>query len=99
MRSVSKMSESSFKTFTIKNQKLCSINNSYELDFFNNPKNSFANTYFPNGYIDIIKTKNILKNFIHGNKVLPYIIKDNVIDIDSKNDLEYANYIFKQNKY
>ena len=98
MRSVSKMSESSFKTFIIKNSKLCSLNNKFELDIFNNPKNSFPETYFPNGYIDIIKTKNIFKNFIHGNKVLPYIINDKVVDIDSIEDLKYANYIFKSKK-
>ena len=98
MRSVSKMSESSFKTFIIKNSKLCSLNNKFELDIFNNPKNSFPETYFPNGYIDIIKTKNIFKNFIHGNKVLPYIINDKVVDIDSIEDLKYANYIFKIKK-
>ena len=98
MRSVSKMSESSFKTFIIKNSKLCSLNNKFELDIFNNPKNRFPETYFPNGYIDIIKTKNIFKNFIHGNKVLPYIINDKVVYIDSIEDLKYANYIFKSKK-
>ena len=98
MRSVSKMSESSLKTFIIKNSKLCSLNDDFELDIFNNPKNSFPETYFPNGYIDIVKTKNIFENFIHGNKVLPYIIDDKVVDIDSIEDLKYANYIFKSNK-
>jgi CMP-N,N'-diacetyllegionaminic acid synthase len=97
MRSASKMSESSFKTFIIKDSKLCSINNNFKLDFFNNPKNSFPNTYFPNGYIDIIKTKNILKNFIHGNKVLPYLTKGKIIDIDTLDDLQYANFIYKKN--
>lgn len=97
MRSASKMSESSFKTFIIKDFKLCSINNNFKLDFFNNPKNSFPNTYFPNGYIDIIKTKNILKNFIHGNKVLPYLTKGKIIDIDTLDDLKYANFIYKKN--
>lgn len=98
MRSVSKMSESSFKTFVIINSKLCSLNNDFELDIFNNPKNNFPVTYFPNGYIDVVKTKNILKNFIHGNKVLPFIINDKVVDIDSIEDLKYANYIFKSKK-
>ena len=97
MRSASKMSESSFKTFIIKDSKLCSIDNNFKLDFFNNPKNSFPNTYFPNGYIDIIKTKNILKNFIHGNKVLPYLTKGKIIDIDTLDDLQYANFIYKKN--
>ena len=94
MRSVSKMSESSFKTFIIKNSKLCSINNNFKLDFFNNPKNNFPKTYFPNGYIDIVKTKKYFKNFIHGNKVLPYLINDRVVDIDTLDDLKYANFIY-----
>ena len=98
MRSASKMSESSFKTFIIKDSKLCSINNNFKLDFFNNPKNSFPNTYFPNGYIDIIKTKNILKNFIHGNKVLPYLTKGRIIDIDILSDLQYAKFVYKTSK-
>ena len=98
MRSVSKMSESSLKTFIIKNSKLCSLNDNFELDIFNNPKNNFPETYFANGYIDIVKTKNIFENFIHGNKVLPYIINDKVVDIDSIEDLKYANYIFKSKK-
>ena len=71
-----------------------SINNNFKLDFFNNPKNNFPKTYFPNGYIDIVKTKNILKNFIHGNKVLPYLINDRVVDIDTLDDLKYANFIY-----
>ena len=37
MRSASKMSESSFKTFIIKDSKLCSINNHFTLDFFIHP--------------------------------------------------------------
>ncbi len=95
MRSISKMSESSFKTFKIKDSKLCSLNNNFKLDHFNNPKNSFPYTYFPNGYIDIVKTKNILNNIIHGNKVLPYIVEGKIIDIDTKEDLQYANYVYK----
>ena len=96
MRSISKMSESSFKTFIIKDSKLCSINNDFNLDFYNNPKNSFSSTYFANGYIDIVKTKNILNNFLHGNKVLPYLIKGKIIDIDTKEDLHFANFIYKK---
>ena len=98
MRSVSKMSESSYKTFIIKKSKLCSIDNTFELDHFNNPKNSFPNTYLANGYIDIIKTKNILNNFIHGNKVLPFIVKDRVVDIDTLHDLKFADYVYGYNR-
>ena len=95
MRSVTKMSESSFKTFIIKNSKLCSLNKNFNLDFYNNPKEKFAETYYPNGYIDIIKTSNILKGFMHGNKVLPFVIKNKVVDIDNYDDLSYAKYLYK----
>ena len=36
--------------------------------------------------------------FVDGNKVLPFIINDKVVDIDSIEDLKYANYIFKSKK-
>ena len=91
MRSVYEMSNPSFKTFIIKNNLLCSLNGSdFNLDKYNIPKENFKKTYLPNGYIDIIKTKNILKNKFHGNKVLPFLIKSHVIDIDNMDDLKNA---------
>ncbi len=87
LRSVSLMSNPSFKTFRIKNKKLCSIvKNDYSLDKYNLPKELFERTYVPNGYIDIFKTKNILKNFIHGSKVYPFIINELNFDIDDLRD-------------
>ena len=47
-----------------------------------------------NGYIDIVKVDNIIKkNFLHGKKVVPFLIRTPSVDIDSKNDLEYAKYL------
>ena len=87
LRSVIQMSNPSYKTFIIKNKKLCSLfKNDFNLDKYNLPKEYFKRTYLPNGYIDIIKTKNILKSFIHGNKVKPFIVNEFNSDIDDMDD-------------
>jgi CMP-N-acetylneuraminic acid synthetase len=92
MRSVSLMSNTAFKTFRIIDYKLCGLcKKDYDLDKYNLPRQLFQKTYMPNGYIDIVKTKNILNNIFHGAKVLPYLIFGNVIDIDSKNDYNSIN--------
>ena len=81
------MSNPSFKTFRIKNKKLCATSKlDYHLDKYNLPKEMFEKTYFPNGYIDIFKTKNIFKNYMHGNKVYPFIVNEFNSDIDDLHD-------------
>lgn len=87
LRSVVQMSNPSFKTFIIKNKKLCSLlKNDFDLDKFNLPKEFFKKTYLPNGYIDIIKTKNIYRSYLHGNKVKPFIVNEFNSDIDDMED-------------
>jgi|TARA_B100001964_G_scaffold119282_1_gene132696 CMP-N-acetylneuraminic acid synthetase len=96
MRSVSVMSNPSYKTMRVKNKKLCSIiNKDFDLDKLNKPKEFYETTYLPNGYIDIIKTANIKNKKLHGNKVLPYIINEFNSDIDSIEDLKYVDYRIK----
>ena len=97
MRSVSRMSNPSYKTMRILNGKLCSIiNNEFNLDKYNKPKEFFSKTYLPNGYIDIIKTSNIIKSKLHGSKVLPYIVDDFNSDIDSLKDYNYVKNIIEK---
>ena len=99
LRSVYLMSNPSYKTFIIKKNYLCSLDQKdFDLDKYNIPKENFKNTYLPNGYVDIIKTKNILKNIFHGNKVLPFIIKEPTIDIDDKFDFLNAKKFFEKTK-
>jgi len=99
--SVTPMSETSYKTFEIKNNKLCGIyTNSFELDKFHKPRQMYPVTYSANGLIDIIKTELILKSKkTHGNKVMPFISNEIYVDIDHLNDLKYAEYIMKIKKY
>ena len=97
MRSVSRMSNPSYKTMRILNGKLCSIiNDEFNLDKYNKPKEFFSKTYLPNGYIDIIKTSNIIKSKFHGSKVLPYIVDDFNSDIDSLKDYNYVKNIIEK---
>ena len=100
LRSVSKMSETSYKTFYIKNKKLCGVlNNKFLLDSLNLPKEKFKETFSGNGCIDIIKSKNLKKGIIHGSKVYPYITKNVYVDIDYNNDIKYAKFILNNFKY
>ena len=97
MRSVSLMSNTSYKTMRIIKGKLCSIiNKDFNLDKYNGPRDLFPETFLPNGYIDIVKTSNIKENIFHGKKVLPYIIYDFNSDIDSIEDYEYVKFKLKK---
>ena len=71
---------------------------SYKIDNLNLPKEKFGNTYSGNGCIDLIKTNNITNGILHGNKCYAYVTKDICVDIDYKNDIEYAKFILKNNK-
>ena len=64
---------------------------------FNQPRQILPQCYLHNGYIDIIKTSIIENETISGNKILPYIMKnDNIIDIDNESDWKDAEKKLKQ---
>ena len=99
MRSVSKMSESSYKTFIIDKKILKTIcTKSSNIEKYNNPKELFKNTYFPNGYIDMIKSSNLKNKILHGKKVIPYVIKEETKDIDDLRDLKYVKLLISKSK-
>lgn len=99
LRSVSLMTNPVHKSVIIKKNNLFSpILNSFSLDKINNPRQAYSNSYLPNGYIDIIKTKSIFKGFLHGNRVMPYISKNFVSDIDSLWDLKIAGFLRNNKK-
>ena len=56
---------------------------------FNKPSQYFKNIYKPNGYIDILKTKHLLKNKnIYGNKILKFVTPK-IIEIDDEEDVNF----------
>jgi len=100
LRSGHEMSETAYKQFEIEGgyfKKICT--GSFNLDDANENRQSFPKTYFPNGYVDILKTSFVLKNeLLHGNKVLSYIT-DFAIEIDTIEDFEFLEWqMNKDNK-
>ena len=77
------------KNIKLFNGKLCNISKlNFDMDKLNQPRQSYEKTYVANGYVDLVKTKNILKNIFHGSAVHPYLIKEFNSDIDNHEDLE-----------
>jgi N-acylneuraminate cytidylyltransferase len=99
LRSVSPMINPVNKSVIIKSDKLFSpIFKSFSLDNINYPRQKYSKSYLPNGYIDIIKTKSILKGFLHGNRVMPFINQGFVSDIDNLLDFKIAIYLSHNKK-
>ena len=98
LRSCHKMSESSYKTFEIKNRKLVTLcKNDSNIEKSNRNRQSFPVTYNANGYVDIIRTEMIIKNnIIHGDKVLGYVT-DPVLEVDEKEDFSRLEYEINKN--
>jgi CMP-N,N'-diacetyllegionaminic acid synthase len=77
-------------------EKVFSSNGNYYQDYkgekinnesFNKPSQYFKNIYKPNGYVDILKTKHLLKNKnIYGNKILKFVTPK-IIEIDDEGDI------------
>ncbi|MCX5809913.1 MAG: acylneuraminate cytidylyltransferase family protein, partial [Proteobacteria bacterium] len=94
LRSVHEMSESAYKAFEIDGNYLKSVgSNSFALDTFNDPRQSFNKTYQANGYVDIVKTKYVIENKkLHGDHVIAFVTP-HVVEIDTLNDFDYLEYL------
>ena len=98
LRTVTEMSDPSYRTCRIVDGKICSIlRKDFDMQKYWRPRQNFEKTYFGNCIIDIYKTENILKGSLWGNKIFPYIVKDKTTDIDSMEDFEYSKYLFTKN--
>ena len=98
LRTISKMSESSFKSLRIVNGKLCSIlKKDFDVDKYNKAQAQYPKTYVANGIVDIYLTKNILKGTLLGKKSLPFEVDDFNSDIDTPKDLLSVKLYLKRN--
>lgn len=88
LRTVSLFEKSPFKMYTIENNNLNplfkNINNIKEP--YNCGRQMLPTCYIHNGYVDIIKTNILKNNTISGDNIYPYIIYENIIDIDTIDD-------------
>lgn len=91
LRSVEKMTESAYKCFEIDAHKLRPVgSDSFELDGANRARQLFPPTYYPNGYVDVLRPSFIrASGLIHGDKVMPFIT-ELTIEIDCEADFERA---------
>jgi CMP-N-acetylneuraminic acid synthetase len=65
-------------------------------EYFNLPRQLFPKAYHPNGYVDIIKTDNILSGAsLHGFNILAFITPP-AVEIDNKEDFDYLEYQLKK---
>ena len=98
LRSVHEMSESAYKTFEIEGDYLKSVgSNSFALDVYNDPRQSFNKTYQANGYVDVIKTKYVIENNkLHGDRVIAFITP-RVTEVDIVDDFGFLEYQMAKN--
>ena len=90
LRSVHAMSESAYKTFEIapggQLKRVCCDNT--ELDQANNARQEFPDTYFANGYVDVLSTRFIRSSGrIHGDNAIPFITPK-IDEIDTERDFQ-----------
>ncbi|SVE64667.1 uncharacterized protein METZ01_LOCUS517521, partial [marine metagenome] len=90
MRSVYPSSFSPYKVFKLEDSFLKGFfSGGSTPEYYNLPRQAFPQTYIPNGYVDIIKTKTLDTGVLHGDKLLGHIV-DKVPDIDDEEDFFYA---------
>lgn len=96
LRSAHKADVCPFKWFQMKEGKyfhpLC---DDMDLDDTNNPRQAFPDVYIPDGYVDVLRTDNVVKNDnMHGSSMVGFIVKDGV-DVDNLKDMENIEDMFK----
>ena len=98
LRSVHKMSESSYKTFEIEDGKLKGLcDNGFNIEPANNARQTFPDTYNANGYIDIVRTELIeKKGIVHGDNVQAFV-SDVAYEVDEVKDFEFMEYLIEKN--
>lgn len=98
IRSVHKMSESAYKTLKIEYGCLYGLEvNGFHLtvDEANRPRQSYPDTYQPNGAFDIIKPHLIKEGNLFGDRCVPYET-ERMDEVDSEEDFEYLEFRLKK---
>ena len=93
LRSAHKAPESPHKWFLKDSNNLfIPFKTSLSAEELNSPRQQFDSVFIPNGYVDIVKYDNIVKNKdLFGKKILKFET-DYTIEIDSLEELDFLNY-------
>ena len=97
LRSAHKMSESSYKSFEIEDDKLKSLCvGNFDIEASNIARQAFPDTYDANGYVDVVRTKMITqKGVVHGDRVKAYVT-DVCHEIDEIGDIDFLEYLIER---
>ena len=68
-------------------------------EYYNYPRQYFPTTYYPNGYVDIIRPETLIKSGLLHGKSIKAFITEKVADIDTKKDIEVAKRTLNSKKY
>lgn len=94
LRTVSVLTHSPFKSYTVSNNVLKPLFQSYEsiLEPYNQPRQILPQCYIHNGYVDIIKSDTLQKyKSVTGPKIFPFVMDETeFIDIDTPTDFQNA---------
>jgi CMP-N,N'-diacetyllegionaminic acid synthase len=97
LRSVHKMSDTSYKTFEIENEMLKTLcKGDFNIENTSLPRQSFPQTYNPNGYVDIVRTSIIDTGLLHGSNVNAFITEA-TFEIDEMEDVNFIEFMIKKN--
>jgi len=96
LRSAHKADVSPFKWFQMDHEKYFKpMYDDMTLDDANKPRQAFPDVYIPDGYVDILRTDNIVKNDnMHGTCMIGFIVDDGV-DVDNLKDMEKLESMFE----
>ncbi|MBI2048274.1 MAG: acylneuraminate cytidylyltransferase family protein [Parcubacteria group bacterium] len=101
LRSVIEPFQNPFKSWTLKGAYLKPLIEKKGQVLHTGPRQKTEKTYWQNGALFLLKYNTIMKkgNFF-GDNILPYIMSsDRFVDIDKKEDLEYAEFYLKNFKF
>jgi CMP-N-acetylneuraminic acid synthetase len=94
------MRESSYKCFIIENGFFKGLfPQEKRPDYTNLPRQLFPKTYQPDGYVDVIKRKTVIKEgVLYGSKILAFITP-NTGELDTLEDLEFIKFKLERGNY
>jgi len=99
LRSVYASPVSPFKMFQLRGTYLQGFYpNNPRPEYYNLPRQSFPQTYIPNGYVDIVRTSTIKTGMLHGERMLGFVT-ERIPDIDVAEDYEYAEEVLNSGKF
>ena len=96
LRSAHKADVSPFKWFRMKNESYFRpMYDDMTLDDANKPRQSFPDVFIPDGYVDVLRTENIVLNdCVHGTCMIGFVVEDGV-DVDNLRDIKKLEEMFE----